>query len=117
MKRVMVLLLAAVFLFAGAAFAADQPKGGAAKAAPAKTAQMTATGKIVELSDTMLRLERSAKGKVEAMEFGLEKPLGPEVKIGDKATVHYVSKDGKKVATKVNKAQAAAKKSGKAKKK
>ena len=85
--------------------------------APAKTAKMTATGKVVELSESMLRLERSAKGKVEAMEFGLEKPLGPEVKIGDKATVHYVSKDGKKVATKVNKAQATAKKSDKSKKK
>ena len=117
MKRVMVLLLGVIFLFAGTAFAADQPKGGAAKAAPAKTAKMTATGQIVELSDTMLRLERSAKGKVETMEFGLEKALGPDVKVGDKVTVQYVSKDGKNFATKVNKAQAAAKKSDKSKKK
>lgn len=109
MKRVMVLLLTAVFLFAGAAFAADQTKGGAAKAAPAKTAKMTATGKIVELSDTALKLERSAKGKTETKDFGLEKPLGPDLKVGDKVTVHYVTKDGKNVATKVSKAQAAKK--------
>jgi hypothetical protein len=103
MKKVMVLLLAAVFLFAGAALAADQPKS-AAKAAPAKTAKMTATGKIVELSDTALKLERSAKGKTETMDFGLEKPVGADLKVGDKVTVQYVSKDGKNVATKVNKA-------------
>lgn len=115
MKRVLVLLVSAVFLFAGAAFAANQPKGAAGKPAPAKAAKMTATGKIVEISDTALKVERSAKGKSETMEFGLEKSLGPELKVGDKVTVHYVSKDGKNVATKVNKAQAAAKKAPKKK--
>lgn len=112
MRRVMVLVLAVVFLFAGAAFAADQTKAGAAKTAPAKTAKMTATGKVLDVSDNMLRLERSVKGKAETTEFGLEKPL-TDVKIGDKVTVHYVSKDGKKVATKVSKAEATAKKTKK----
>jgi hypothetical protein len=103
MKRALVLLVAVIFLFAGSALAAD-PKAGAAKGAPAKAASMTASGKIVDLSDTMLKLERSAKGKAETMEFGLDKPVSADIKVGDKVTVHYVSKDGKKVATKVNKA-------------
>jgi hypothetical protein len=107
MKRVLVLLLAAVFLFAGAAFAAEQPK--AAKPAPAKgAAKMTATGKILELSDTALKLERSAKGGTTTTDFSLEKPQ-PELKVGDKVTVSYVTKDGKNMATKVSKAQAAKK--------
>jgi hypothetical protein len=110
MKRALVLLVAVIFLFAGSALAADSK---AAKAAPAKAASMTASGKILDLSDTMLRLERSGKGKAETMEFGLEKPVSADIKMGDKVTVHYVSKDGKNMATKVTKA--AAKKSSKKK--
>ena len=109
MKRVLVLLVAAIFLFSGAAFAADAK----AKPAPAKTTSMTATGKVVDLSDTALKLERSAKGKTETMEFGLDKPVSPDIKAGDKVTVRYVKKDGKNVATKVSKA--AAKKTSKKK--
>jgi hypothetical protein len=109
MKRLMVLLLAVAFLFAGTAFAAEKAKG------TAKTAKMTATGKIVDLSDTMLKVERSVKGKTETMEFGLDKPLAG-MKVGDKVTVHYVVKDGKNVATKVTKSEAA-KKTEKTKKK
>lgn len=105
MKRIMVVMLAALFLFAGTAFAAEQQKE-MGKASPAKAAQMTATGKIVELSGTMLKLERSAKGKTETMEFMLESPLAG-MKAGDKVTVHYVAKDGNKVATKVSTAAAA----------
>ncbi len=103
MKRALVLLVAAIFLFSGAAFAADQSK---AKAASAKTTSMTASGKVVDISDTMLKLERSAKGKAETMEFGLDKPASADIKAGDKVTVHYVKKDGKNVATKVSKAAA-----------
>ncbi len=114
MKRLMVLLLAALFLFSGVAFGAEKAKEGA-KAAPAKQAKMTATGKIVQLSDTLLVVERSVKGKAETMEFALEKPLA-DMKAGDKVTVHYVAKDGKNVATKVTKSEAA-KKTEKTKKK
>jgi len=114
MKRLMVLLLAVAFLFAGTAFAAEKAKG-TTKAAPAKAAKMTATGKIVDLSDAMLVVERSVKGKAETMEFGLDKPLAG-MKVGDKVTVHYVVKDGKNMATKVTKSEAA-KKTEKTKKK
>ena len=104
MKRVLVLLVAAIFLFAGAALAANQTKGG--KAAPAKTTSMTASGKVVDISATALKIERSAKGKTETMEFGLDKPASADIKAGDKVTVHYVKKDGKNVATKISKAAA-----------
>lgn len=107
MKRIMVVMLAALFLFAGTAIAAEQQKE-MGKAAPAKTTKMTATGKIVELSGTMLKLERSAKGKTETMEFMLESPL-TDMKAGDKVTVQYVAKDGNKFATKVTNASAAKK--------
>lgn len=103
MKRVLVLLVAAIFLFSGAAFAADQSK---AKAAPAKTTSMSMAGKIVDLSDNMLKLDRSVKGKTETVEFALDKPVPAEIKSGDKVKVTYVSKDGKKVATKVAKSTA-----------
>jgi hypothetical protein len=122
MKRLMVLLLAVAFLFAGTALAANvKDKSGKAvvdkggKPVATKTAKMTATGKIVDLSDAMLSVERSVKGKVETMEFALDKPLAG-MKVGDKVTVHYVVKDGKNVATKVTKSEAT-KKTEKPKKK
>lgn len=100
MKRVLVLLVAAIFLFSGAALAATQAKGGKTS----KTASMTASGKVVEISPTALKLDRAAKGKSETMEFGLDKPTPAEIKAGDKVTVHYVQKEGKNVATKISKA-------------
>jgi hypothetical protein len=43
MKRLMVVLLAVAFLFAGTAFAAEKTKGAAKPAAPAKAAPVDAT--------------------------------------------------------------------------
>jgi len=110
MKRLMVVLLAVVFLFAGTAFAAEKAKG----TAPAKAAKMTAVGQVLEISDKALKLDRKGKEKSEVMDFALDKPVAG-VKAGDKVTVHYAVKDGKNVATKVTKA--AAKKTEKAPKK
>ena len=101
MKRLMVVLLAVVFLFAGTAFAAEKAKG----TAPAKAAKMTAVGQVLEISDKALKLDRKGKEKSEVMDFALDKAVGG-VKAGDKVTVHYTVKDGKNVATKVTKAEA-----------
>jgi len=100
MKRLMVVALALVFLFAGTAFAAEKAKS----TAPAKAAKMTAVGKVLEISDKMLKLDRKGKEKSEVMDFSLEKPAA-DVKAGDKVTVHYTVKDGKNVATKVIKSE------------
>jgi hypothetical protein len=117
MKRVMVLMLAAVFLFSGAAFAAEvkdksgavvQDKTGKAvesktiKEAPPKVTKMKATGTVLAISDSALKLERELKGKKETMDFSLVKAY-PEVKTGDKVNVTYVAKDGKNAAEKVSK--------------
>jgi hypothetical protein len=95
MKRLMVLVVGLVFLFCASAFAAEPVK------APAKVAKMSATGKVTEISDTALKIERTVKGKAEMKEFVLEKPA--KAKVGDKVKVSYVEKEGKNVASKVTK--------------
>jgi hypothetical protein len=124
MKRLMVLMVAAVFIFSGMAFAADvaKDKAGAAvtdkggkdvqtkspKAAPPKVAKMSFSGKVLDISDKALKVERVVKEKPETMDFVLEKAV-EGVKAGDKVTVTYVVKDGKNVAQKVAKVKEAKK--------
>ena len=115
MKRFLVLFVALSFLFCGSVFAAEatkaKPAAPAAKAEPAaampakameKETKMSATGKVTEISDTMLKIERTVKGKAETMELTLEK-ADPKIKVGDKVEVSYVTKDGKNVVAKVTK--------------
>lgn len=108
MKRLMVFFVAVSFLFCASAFAVEEPAAGPAKAEPAavapaaKETKMSATGKVMEISDTMLKIERTVKGKVETMEFALEKAC-PKIKVGDEVKVSYVTKDDKNVALKVAK--------------
>ena len=104
MKRFLVLFVALSFLFCGSVFAAEATKAEPAAAAKeaAKETKMSATGKVTEISDTMLKIERTVKGKAETMEFTLEKAC-PKIAAGDKVGVSYVTKDGKNVATKVTK--------------
>ena len=117
MKRLMVLMLAAVFVFSGMAFAAEvKDKGGGVvkdkagdavqtktpKEAPPKVAKMKATGTVLVISDKALKLESVMKDKKVAMDFVLEKAV-EGVKAGDKVTVTYVVKDGKNIVQKVSK--------------
>jgi hypothetical protein len=118
MKRLLVLMLAAVFLFSGAAFAADvkdkrgeevkaksggdaQTKG--TKEGAPKAIKMKTTGTVLAISDGAMKLEKAGKDKKkEAMDFFLVKAF-PEIKAGDKVNVTYVKKDGKNVAEAVSK--------------
>ena len=114
MKRLLVLFVALTFLFCGSVFAAEaakaKPAVPAAKAEPdampakamEKETKMSATGKVTEISDTMLKIERTVKGKAETMEFTLEK-ASPEIAAGDKVKVSYVTKDDKNITVKVTK--------------
>ena len=132
MKRIMILLAGVLFLFSVTAsvFAAEQsPENNApavnapsAPAAPAEAApavvkkeavhktkirHMRAThmrtyGKVMAVSETALKIERTVKGTAETMDFSLEKPAN--VKIGEMVRVRYVEKDGKKVVLRVAKA-------------
>jgi len=97
MKRMIAVLFCITMI---AAFAAAQAP------APHKApAHMTVTGKVTELTATALKIERSVKGKAEAMEFTLDKPL-TGFAVGDEVVVKYHVKDGKSVAIEVQKAPA-----------
>ncbi|MDI6776235.1 MAG: hypothetical protein QMD03_03185 [Syntrophales bacterium] len=112
MKRFLVFFVAVSFLFCASAFAVEKPGAAPAKAAPAaKETKMSATGKVMEISDTMLKIERTVKGKAEIMEIVLEKAcpclkVCPKIQVGDKVKVSYVTKDDKNVALKVIKKRA-----------
>ncbi|RJR22016.1 MAG: hypothetical protein C4582_07075 [Desulfobacteraceae bacterium] len=100
MKKILVMVVAAFFLFSGLVMAAA-PVNPVAPAA-AKKAVMSATGIVKELTDQMLKVERKVKGKVEVMDFVLKAPVS-EIKVGDKVKVNYVVEAGKNIATKVKK--------------
>ncbi len=99
MKKLFVMVVAAVFLFSGLVMAA-----GPAPVTPAaaKKTVMSATGIVKEITDQMLKLERKVKGKVEVMDFVLKAPVA-EIKASDMVKVNYVVEGGKNLATKVKK--------------
>ena len=126
MKRIMILLAGVLFLFSASAsvFAAEQsPESNApavsapaapsapteAAPTPAKAAvhkanvtHMRTYGKVLEVTDTTLKIERTVKGVSETMEFTLEKPA--KVKADEMVKVRYIEKDGKNIAVRVMKA-------------
>lgn len=108
MKHLMVLLAGFVVVFSASIFAADGPALIPAKAGPPKTVtvkqpketRVSITGIVKELSDTMIIVERSVKGKTETMEFILDKPV-EKIKAGDKVRVSYIKREDKHIARKV----------------
>ena len=92
-------------------------KAATAKAAYSKEIKLKATGKVMAVSETNLKIERNVKGKdgaPEIMEFVLEKPK--KVEIGDKVSVTYIKKEGQDVALRVAKVTAIKKSTTKAEK-
>ena len=65
---------------------------------------MSTAGKVLEVSDTILKIERTLKGKAEIMEFILEKPF-PNIAVGDQIKVSYLEKDGRNILIRVAPAQ------------
>ncbi|MGO9136645.1 MAG: hypothetical protein ACLP9S_09020 [Syntrophales bacterium] len=108
MKRLMVLIAGIVFVFSAAVFAVDgtsqaPAKNDASKAVtvkPPKETKVSITGVVKDISDTMISVERTIKGKTEIMEFALDKPV-EKITAGDKVKVNYLKKDGKNLATRV----------------
>ena len=72
----------------------------ALKAATVKTARMNARGRVVEISDKAVKIERVIKGRVEVMEFALESQL-TGILVNDAVNVEYTLKDGKLMALRV----------------
>ena len=55
---------------------------------------MHARGKVIEISDGAIKVERTVKGEVEIMEFALEKPVKNMI-VNDFVKIDYMEKDGK----------------------
>jgi len=101
MTRMAVWIIGIALLVCAVAFAGDQPTTGIPESITGKTTsikivKMKATGRVVDVTDTMLKIERSVKGAVETFEFALEKPI-TKFNVGDKVVVRYIIKDGKNV--------------------
>jgi hypothetical protein len=108
MKRALVYIVSVAFLLSALAFAADKPATDKTKADPAKinvvkSAKMNATGKVIEISDSSIKIERTVKGNAETMEFVLEKPT-ENVAVNDSVKIAYIEKDGQLLASRVVKA-------------
>jgi hypothetical protein len=80
------------------ALAVEKPP--AAAPLPPRVPEMSTAGKVMEISDTVLRIERTLKGKVETMEFYLEKPF-LNIKVGEQIRVNYREKEGRNVLLRV----------------
>ncbi len=61
---------------------------------------MSTAGKVLEVSDTVLKIERTLKGKAETMEFILEKSF-TDITVGDQIKVSYLEKDGRNILIRV----------------
>ncbi|MDP2853084.1 MAG: hypothetical protein Q8O28_02415 [Smithellaceae bacterium] len=116
MKKALVCIAGLICILAAFSYAADKPaaeanKGAGLKTANVKTAKMNASGKVVEISSTAIKIERSIKGNAEIMEFALENPV-QDIVVNDSVKIDYSVKDGKLTASRVAK-PGAAKNSGK----
>ena len=102
------LFISCAVLFAGEAVSISTDKAEAVKitqpkATSSKITRMIANGKVVEVTDTVLKIERTVKRKdaiTEVMVFKLDKPV--QVSVGDKVYVTYIKKDDDFIATRVN---------------
>jgi hypothetical protein len=104
----MVLAAGIVFVFSASVFAIDGTSQAPAKADPSKAVsvkppketKVSIIGVVRDISDTMISVERTVRGKTETMEFTLDKPI-EKINAGDKVKVNYLKKDGKNIATRV----------------
>lgn len=94
MKGIAILSAAWLFLGFSLVFAAEQAPS---RLSP-RTPEMSTAGRVLEVSETLLTIERTLKGKVETMTFVLERPL-PEVIVGDQLRVNYLQREGQNVLT------------------
>lgn len=107
MKRALTCIVGVICILAAFSYAADKPatetsQGVVLKAVSVKSAKMNARGKVVEISDKAVKIERSIKGNVEIMEFALETPA-MNVAVNDSVKIDYSVKDGKLTASRVAK--------------
>jgi len=128
MKKIIALIVAALFVFAVASvsLAADEKKAAPAKkeAAPApaeKKAEKKAVAKVMQVTGEVAAVDAAAKtitvkGKKGDVVISVDDKTLADVKAGDKVTAKYTTADCKNTAKSVIKKTAAAKKAAPAKK-
>ncbi len=94
MRKALFCVICMFFILSVTAFAVDKQNSAV------KTTRMHATGKVIEISNETIKIERTLKGDVESMEFTLDKPVA-NIGVNDSVKIEYVEKDGKLVASKV----------------
>lgn len=72
--------------------------------AASKVPVMNAAGRVLEISDTVLKIERSVKGETEVMEFVLENPL-QNIGVGEQIKVSYKQNNMKYILIRAQKAK------------
>jgi hypothetical protein len=94
------LIIAAGFLLLGftLVFAAEKPPV-TSPSAP-RVPEMSAAGKVTEVTATILKIERTLMGEAETMEFVLEKSFG-NIAVGDLIKVSYREKNGRNILIRV----------------
>ena len=106
MKIKLLLIIGIIFLFSTMALAVDNhvspAKPSTVKTNIVKAAKMHATGKVIEISTELIKIERTLKGSVEAMEFTLDKSA-TNIIVGDSVKIEYTEHDGRLTASKVSK--------------
>jgi hypothetical protein len=107
MKKALWYIAGGVFLLSALVFAADKPisdtiKADAVKTNTIKAAKMNATGKVIDISDESIKIERTVRGNVETMQFALENPT-ENIAVNDTVKIAYTNQDGKLVAARVAK--------------
>jgi len=108
MKRLMILAAGIVLVFSASVFAIDGTSRAPANPDPSKAVtvkppketKVSITGVVKNISDTVISVERTVRGKTEIMEFVLDKAV-EKINVGDKVKVNYLKKDGKNIATRV----------------
>jgi len=107
MKSALVYIVSVAFLLSTLAFAAYKSATDTTKVDPAKTnvvksAKMNARGKVIDISDSSIKIERTVRGNVEVMQFALENPT-ENVAVNDTVKIAYINEDGRLFATRVAK--------------
>lgn len=98
MKRFLITTAGAVILCFALVFAAEKPTD-VSPPLP-RVPEMSAAGKVVAVSGTELRIERTIKGKAESMVFVLETP-SPAIALGSQVKISYREKEGRNILIRV----------------
>lgn len=98
MKRFLIIAAGLILLGFTLVFAAE--KTPTAPPTPPRVPEMSTAGKVIEVTATILKIERTLKGDAETMEFILEKPF-TGIAVGDQIKVSYREKNGRNILIRV----------------